>query len=200
MRLRPGRADGFSGGREFGIGRQARPVDVRLRHEWRHQQRGGTSTEYRHDKDSGATAWPSNLGRRRRPDIDPDQACRRAERSRQQPDRALSASIPARRRSRRAFDRPRADGAQAGRPHPPDRTRHGHLGQSHRQKRQCRLSAAWSFLAERQGFEPWMGVLHPYSLSRGAPSASRASLRDRQESVSGATDSPSEPSSLRILW
>ena len=35
-------------------------------------------------------------------------------------------------------------------------------------------------LAETEGFEPSMELLTPYSLSRGAPSASRASLR-RQE-------------------
>ena|SRR5687767_7867805 len=32
-------------------------------------------------------------------------------------------------------------------------------------------------LAETEGFEPSMELLTPYSLSRGAPSASRASLR-----------------------
>src|SRR5690606_15380003 len=33
-------------------------------------------------------------------------------------------------------------------------------------------------MAETEGFEPSMELLTPYSLSRGAPSASRASLRD----------------------
>jgi hypothetical protein len=32
-------------------------------------------------------------------------------------------------------------------------------------------------LAEREGFEPSMELLTPYSLSRGAPSAARPSLR-----------------------
>ena len=32
-------------------------------------------------------------------------------------------------------------------------------------------------LAEREGFEPSMGLITPYSLSRGAPSATRPSLR-----------------------
>ncbi len=39
------------------------------------------------------------------------------------------------------------------------------------------LSRGCSYLAEREGFEPSMGLLTPYSLSRGAPSATRPSLR-----------------------
>ena len=35
------------------------------------------------------------------------------------------------------------------------------------------------YLAEREGFEPSKGFLNPYSLSRGAPSATRPPLRDR---------------------
>jgi hypothetical protein len=41
-------------------------------------------------------------------------------------------------------------------------------------------SAQWAlfaYLAEREGFEPSIRLLTLYSLSRGAPSASRASLR-----------------------
>ena len=33
------------------------------------------------------------------------------------------------------------------------------------------------FVAEREGFEPSKGLLNPYSLSRGAPSAARPPLR-----------------------
>ena len=38
-------------------------------------------------------------------------------------------------------------------------------------------SGAFYFLAEREGFEPSMGI-NPYSLSRGAPSATRPPLRE----------------------
>ena len=41
----------------------------------------------------------------------------------------------------------------------------------------CRVSPQ---VAETEGFEPSMELLTPYSLSRGAPSASRASLRGAQ--------------------
>ena len=37
---------------------------------------------------------------------------------------------------------------------------------------------AFLYLAEREGFEPSMGFLNPYSLSRGAPSATRPPLRN----------------------
>ena len=40
-------------------------------------------------------------------------------------------------------------------------------------------------LAETEGFEPSMELLTPYSLSRGAPSASRASLRGNTYSLCG---------------
>src|SRR5688500_12160371 len=46
-------------------------------------------------------------------------------------------------------------------------------------------------LAETEGFEPSMELLTPYSLSRGAPSASRASLRRffaRHRQVRGACE------------
>src|SRR6056297_290383 len=46
-----------------------------------------------------------------------------------------------------------------------------------RQIRKTPLSRGLSYLAEREGFEPSMGLLTPYSLSRGAPSATRPSLR-----------------------
>ena len=36
---------------------------------------------------------------------------------------------------------------------------------------------AFLYLAEREGFEPSKGFLHPYSLSRGAPSATRPPLQ-----------------------
>ena len=39
------------------------------------------------------------------------------------------------------------------------------------------LESGFGKLAETEGFEPSMELLTPYSLSRGAPSASRASLR-----------------------
>ena len=41
-------------------------------------------------------------------------------------------------------------------------------------------------LAEREGFEPSIELLTLYSLSRGAPSASRASLRELLQLASGA--------------
>src|SRR5690606_23331685 len=47
-----------------------------------------------------------------------------------------------------------------------------------RQIRKTPLSGRFSHLAEREGFEPSIELLTLYSLSRGAPSASRASLRD----------------------
>ena len=45
--------------------------------------------------------------------------------------------------------------------------------------RQIKRPPDWGpfYLAEREGFEPSMELLTPYSLSRGAPSASRPSLR-----------------------
>ena len=50
---------------------------------------------------------------------------------------------------------------------------------SHHQKSQrAPLGGPLAFLAEREGFEPSMQLLTAYSLSRGAPSASRASLRN----------------------
>ena|GEM_PF-5812348 len=46
-----------------------------------------------------------------------------------------------------------------------------------RQIRKTPLSGRFAYLAEREGFEPSIRLLTLYSLSRGAPSASRASLR-----------------------
>ena len=46
----------------------------------------------------------------------------------------------------------------------------------HRKSKTPRLGR-FGFLAEREGFEPSIRLLTRYSLSRGAPSASRASLR-----------------------
>src|SRR6185312_1196068 len=39
------------------------------------------------------------------------------------------------------------------------------------------LAGRFAYLAEREGFEPSIRLLTRYSLSRGAPSATRASLR-----------------------
>ena len=46
-----------------------------------------------------------------------------------------------------------------------------------RQIRKTPLSGRFAYLAEREGFEPSIRCLARYSLSRGAPSATRASLR-----------------------
>jgi hypothetical protein len=46
-----------------------------------------------------------------------------------------------------------------------------------RQIRKTPLSGRFAYLAEREGFEPSIRLLTLYSLSRGAPSATRASLR-----------------------
>ena len=46
-----------------------------------------------------------------------------------------------------------------------------------RQIRKTPLAGRFAYLAEREGFEPSIRLLTLYSLSRGAPSASRASLR-----------------------
>ena len=53
-------------------------------------------------------------------------------------------------------------------------------------------------LAETEGFEPSMELLTPYSLSRGAPSASRASLRDLQLSAA-AKHNGSAPARQTVL-
>src|SRR5580765_3810916 len=45
-------------------------------------------------------------------------------------------------------------------------------------------------LAEPEGFEPSMQVLPTYSLSRGAPSATRSQLRRRTGSHSNREDTP----------
>ena len=47
----------------------------------------------------------------------------------------------------------------------------------HRQIRKTPLAGRVSYLAEREGFEPSIELLTLYSLSRGAPSATRASLQ-----------------------
>ena len=45
-------------------------------------------------------------------------------------------------------------------------------------KKTPRKAGFFYCLAEREGFEPSKGLLNPYSLSRGAPSATRPPLRD----------------------
>jgi hypothetical protein len=49
------------------------------------------------------------------------------------------------------------------------------------QKKGFNFNALKAYLAEREGFEPSMGFLNPYSLSRGAPSATRPPLRNSIE-------------------
>jgi hypothetical protein len=43
-------------------------------------------------------------------------------------------------------------------------------------KKGFNINAIQQYLAEREGFEPSKGFLNPYSLSRGAPSATRPPL------------------------
>jgi hypothetical protein len=43
-------------------------------------------------------------------------------------------------------------------------------------KKGFNINAMRKYLAEREGFEPSKGFLNPYSLSRGAPSATRPPL------------------------
>lgn len=52
-------------------------------------------------------------------------------------------------------------------------------------------------MAESEGFEPSMELLTPYSLSRGAPSASRATLRSPGRHVVGATRAVKDNGSAR---
>ena len=55
--------------------------------------------------------------------------------------------------------------------------RKGSSTTSLRQIRKTPLAGRFAYLAEREGFEPSIRLLTLYSLSRGAPSATRASLR-----------------------
>ena len=48
----------------------------------------------------------------------------------------------------------------------------------HHQTQKTPRCGAFLCLAEKEGFEPSMGLLTPYSLSRGAPSATRPLLRN----------------------
>ena len=66
------------------------------------------------------------------------------------------------------------EGSRAGRP---ESTR-GFVHLSLRQIRQKPLSGLLSYLAEREGFEPSIELLTLYTLSRGAPSTTRPSLRN----------------------
>ena len=52
-----------------------------------------------------------------------------------------------------------------------------------RQVQKTPLSRGVLYLAEKEGFEPSMGLLTPYSLSRGAPSATRPLLRNSVSAV-----------------
>ena len=58
----------------------------------------------------------------------------------------------------------------------PERERRG-VDRQPRQIRKKPRKGLFSYLAEREGFEPSIELLTLYSLSRGAPSATRASLR-----------------------
>src|SRR4029079_5646489 len=60
------------------------------------------------------------------------------------------------------------------------------------QKQKRPLAGPFLFLAEREGFEPSIRLLTRYSLSRGAPSAARASLRNFEFSKPSDKSWPSD--------